>query len=464
MKKPSITPPETQVSPALDFNAAPRQTAHVTTDFQFSAEQIRAMTEQVLVANSAEQAAAAPAEASTSAGQGDEPRLIPRDLSKCRGSYHRTTLPPEYQWVLKGSLPRGVFGIVAAAPGVGKSSVCHALCAAVATGTPWMEYWQTEKPGRAIYLSAEDSETTIHRRAYALFQTLGDEGKEYADNLLSIASISSDASIVVGDGQEIRTTQAYEELKNLIIQERPDIVVIDTLGKFIGISNENDNAALTRAIAKIDDLCRQYDCTIVGIHHIAKSGPAIINDEHSLFVALDQSAVRGGGASVGSARWVLTIAPMGIDLAHKILGVEDECLDGLFLAARVCKKNCGPVEERQYFKRAGEGLFVRIIADTSAQRGVAADGRALADEIARREQMLENPVPASKAHLVMPRWGVTRGKSAVNWALEQGLLLAVKSEHGRGKILIPNIKKEGSEGPELSSAKIESSEVPESSR
>lgn len=72
MKRINTTPPETQVFPAaLDFNAAPRQTAHVTTDFQFSAEQLRAMTEQVQAANAAEQAAAAPAEVFSFAVQED---------------------------------------------------------------------------------------------------------------------------------------------------------------------------------------------------------------------------------------------------------------------------------------------------------------------------------------------------------------------------------------------------------
>lgn len=158
-------------------------------------------------------------------------------------------------WLYQPYLARGIIVLLDGRPGLGKSNFVTALVAALTTGRPVP--WSIDAPfGKVLILSAEDDPARI----------------------LKPRLIANGANIKPGHIRFAKELFSLDEngvalLRAEVAMFRPDLVVIDPIIAFMAAGAELNNATdMTRFLSAIDKVAREYDCTILIIRHLRKSG------------------------------------------------------------------------------------------------------------------------------------------------------------------------------------------------
>jgi AAA domain len=160
------------------------------------------------------------------------------------------TPPPSVPWLAPPVLPRAALTVLYAPGGDGKSLVALALCAAIAHGGE-LAGIECEQ-GASIYLDAENGELEIHRRVH----TLG----------------LPPSGVAVADASAIDLRRDIGVLEGLVNDERPDLLVLDSLRSMTPGMDENDTSQTARALDPLRRLAHESTTAILLIHHSNKSG------------------------------------------------------------------------------------------------------------------------------------------------------------------------------------------------
>jgi len=159
------------------------------------------------------------------------------------------------RWLYSPYLPRGVVVMLDGRPGLGKSNFVSALAAALTTGrgVPWSD----DAPvGKILILSAEDDPARI----------------------LKPRLIANGANVEPGNIRFARELFSLDEqgivlLRAEVADFEPDLVVIDPIIAFMGAGAELNKATdMTRFMSDVDSVAREFDCTILIVRHLRKSG------------------------------------------------------------------------------------------------------------------------------------------------------------------------------------------------
>ena len=78
---------------------------------------------------------------------------------------------PEREWCVRNFIPHRTVTLISGDGGVGKTQLALQLCAAKATNTNWLGL--ETRPGRTLFVSAEDDVSELHRRMLAIRLHLG---------------------------------------------------------------------------------------------------------------------------------------------------------------------------------------------------------------------------------------------------------------------------------------------------
>ena len=100
------------------------------------------------------------------------------------------------------------------------------------------------------------------------------------------------AHLIVHLGFLETKTSFYEELKEYLIAQRISLVLIDTLGSFWDVEDENAATKVTKAMKPIVHLARTTDTCFLLLHHNRKSGGSEgseIRGSSAIFAAVDIS-------------------------------------------------------------------------------------------------------------------------------------------------------------------------------
>lgn len=152
-------------------------------------------------------------------------------------------------WVVDGLLPSGGLSVLVAKPKVGKSTFARQMALAVAQGDLFLG--RKTAIGRVLYISLEEKRGEVRSH----FKLMGANG---AENI----------GIYVGTVPE----EAFEWLKSEIIKTRPTLVIIDTLFRFVSVTDVNDYAKTTAALSPLLALARDYSAHLLFLHHARKGG------------------------------------------------------------------------------------------------------------------------------------------------------------------------------------------------
>jgi RecA-family ATPase len=338
------------------------------------------------------------------------------------------------EWLFRDSLALGDVAILAGQPGVGKGWLAYQLAAHLSAGLDAFG-WRVEYPWRTLYLTAEENQNVVHRRARAaLLQIPPGLGREAAGGLQA-AAVRGNVSLVAADRSGFLTPSAnFPDLDLLLETLMPGLVVLDTFSRFFPI-NENDNGALTISFSLLEELAAKHKATILVTHHCSKVGSIFADSAASLKSNLSLQSIRGGSAISGCVRWAAMLVPLTAAYAGKLFGPEAEGRpDGCYVAGRVIKKNEGPGEEIFYL-RHGEGGLFEAAAPAFESEGLS-DAEVLAREVERRHEAGEAPLAATRGGRDAFLWGGARSKKATEKALEAGLLRVEKKQNGKGNVLV----------------------------
>jgi RecA-family ATPase len=339
--------------------------------------------------------------------------------------------PAPYRWLIRDSFLRNQMGIIFGPPGSGKGLLSIHMLIRLAAGQPIFDHWIPERRFRTMLISAEDNRQVLRHRLYDVVSAMSPDEIEELD--FKAFAVKGDVALTEMDKtQAIIPTKRYVEFRRLLEEHRPEVLILDTLSRFIG-GDENSNPLMTGACVLLEDLVDEFDCNIILIHHTNKNAGDIVRRKTELAETLTQSSLRGATALAGAVRWALMLNPVSTALASNLTGDKSiDQPDGNYVVAKVVKKNAGPMEAHICLSKT-LGQLTRILEIDGKAGQVGDDAGCLAQDIKLREDTAEPPLTVSSVRRVF-NWGEKRAAEAVKYGLDNGMFGLVKS--GRGHILV----------------------------
>jgi RecA-family ATPase len=177
---------------------------------------------------------------------------------------------PARKWLVESLVPSGTVTLLGGDGGTGKSLLALQLAIASALGNGWLGHGVTA--GHAVYLSAEDDEDELHRRAYDVVQacgaTLGDLDKL---TLRSLAGKDALLALQMTPTGPLVATSLYNQINAYMAEVKPSLIVLDTLADLFP-GNENDRAQARQFIGLLRGLAMRFDCAVLLLAHPSLSG------------------------------------------------------------------------------------------------------------------------------------------------------------------------------------------------
>lgn len=290
-------------------------------------------------------------------------------ISELDPQYFEKTPPPkpcllyihEDSGIKQPFLHKEITGMLVAEGGRGKTHLLAQLGACVATGIPFLEKIQVEKPGAVCFVVGENNNEDIQRllfKTHKHLQKLLEDNKaneksgkhfklffekplkEFAKNFIPFSVHGRPAHFVDQHGE--RTPFFYEFLKALKAKEPEEgfqLIIFDPASRFAGSEAEKDNAIATAFIASLEYISDQLKGrpTILLAHH--KSKQALKDGESA-----SQADARGASGLTDGVRWQAGLNKVGKD--------EDKELSSL----EITKTNFTQFHERLTLRKNKEGI------------------------------------------------------------------------------------------------------------
>lgn len=203
------------------------------------------------------------------------------------------------EWLVEGRIPSGGVILFAGKPKAGKSVICRGLAYAVATGQTWLNHRVSAGP--VWYLALEDKRSEVRKH----FRQMGATGRE-------------PLWLVVGDvpGDVLALLHARAA------QERPALIIVDTLQRLIRVKDMSDYAEVTNAFSPLLSLCRQTGAALMVVHHARKSGEGMdaILGSTALAGSVDNMFILVRGED---SRTLSSVQRIGKDMEPVVVDLDD---------------------------------------------------------------------------------------------------------------------------------------------
>jgi hypothetical protein len=282
--------------------------------------------------------------------------------------------------------------VLAAPPGVGKSTFMMTLAVQVATGNNLLGI--KSKRGRVALWNNEDDDQELQRRFVAICKGAGVSAADLLDNDASGATASSNLHYQSGDHRRLRIAQRagadhsikpkdVDDLVSYIEQNRIDMLVVDPFSE-THPATENSNEEMQAVAALYRQVAQQANCSVILVHHDRKPSSADADGHVG-----NMYAARGASSLAGVARVMLTLYSMS-ERDAKNYGVADE-ERRFYMRLDLAKANMAlGAGEPRWFKRVGvvinakegdpdSGESVGTVVQAKLSRKKLAEGSALAD-------------------------------------------------------------------------------------
>jgi RecA-family ATPase len=203
----------------------------------------------------------------------------------------------------EGVMRAGIMGLLVAPGGVGKTAALVQLAVAVATGRDWLGY-HVAQTGKVLLALGEEDADEIGRRLDGAAGAIGlndSECEALLDRIETLPAYGIDAAFLSSlKGGELFPSPEYKALQKHMAANGPwSLIVLDPLGMFAGLKDENDNAGMNVLVRLIRQLTQlPGNPTVVLAHHTNKGA---IFGEHS------QASSRGASALPDGVRWMASL-------------------------------------------------------------------------------------------------------------------------------------------------------------
>ena len=212
---------------------------------------------------------------------------------------------PETRDFIFGSFLSGTVGALCGAGASGKSFwALEAAMAIASQGTEGGDLLRLSpsRPGRVVYLAAEESYNELSYRAHMIGRHIPLEARQAIAEWLDI-------EVVEGRRINVLEEEYYNQLAgNLCGGAR--LVILDTLSR-IHLSEENSNKDMAILISRLEKLAYETGAAVLYLHHISK-GAALSG------MGGEQQAARGASALIDNARWCGNLATMSKPESEKL--------------------------------------------------------------------------------------------------------------------------------------------------
>jgi len=210
---------------------------------------------------------------------------------------------PEEQvnWLIEGLIPAAGVVVLAAKPKVGKSTAARCAALEVARGGSWLG--RACERGTAWYVALEGRRRDIR----AHFRQLG-------------ATRADPIHVFVG----VAPADVKIRLRQLAEQERPALIVVDTLQRFLKAENTSDYAEMTTLFDDVIAIAQQSGATMLVLHHAGKA------DRANIDAILGSTAIAGSADSIilmgrtDRYRTISTVQRVGDDLPETVIRLHPD--------------------------------------------------------------------------------------------------------------------------------------------
>ncbi len=158
---------------------------------------------------------------------------------------------PVVDYLVDGLLTVGGISIIAGPPKSGKSTIVRQLTKSVVNGQDFLG--RSTKKGKVIYLALEEQNSVLNEQ----FKKVGIT--ETDDILIHVGGLLGGS--------------AFDDVAELILDQRPQLLVIDTMLLFLNQSDSNNYNEMNRALSECRDLARRSGTHILTVHHQNKPPP-----------------------------------------------------------------------------------------------------------------------------------------------------------------------------------------------
>lgn len=187
-------------------------------------------------------------------------------------------IPPP-RWLVKGILTGGACGFIAGQPKSYKSWSSFDLALSVATGAPFLGYFDVVNPGPVLYIQEEDAAAMVKTRLDKIWPgKMIDRMEITRDGLDWVPSrdMPKDPPIdaYIGEGFIISDPGWQAWLDEQMGKNEYRMVVMDPLMMIAGEVDENRAQEMTQRVFKpLKQLARKHDCAMIVVHHMKKGDP-----------------------------------------------------------------------------------------------------------------------------------------------------------------------------------------------
>lgn len=232
---------------------------------------------------------------------------------------------------------------------VGKSKFLRSLMLHAAAGLPFLG--QDTKPGRYVYLSAEDELTEVWRDAQKIVRKLHPESQAAAlANFSAIDAVGKGLYFINADDGIARVDATVDRIAEAVGTAR--MIAVDTLSRVNG-ADENSNANMAVIESGCARLAHKTGAAVFVTHHVAKQAAREgISDLH---------AGRGGSALGDNFRGVLRLMPASAADTKSYTEISPQEVErGDILRLVHAKNSYGPKATPVWLRRLDDGLLVQF--------------------------------------------------------------------------------------------------------
>jgi hypothetical protein len=258
--------------------------------------------------------------------------------------------PPELDFIWPGFLA-GTVGALVAPGATGKSfwvlEATMSIACTVAGGD--LIKLNPTRPGRVVYLAAEDPEPALIRRIHAIGGHLNEQAREsIAKNLV--------VEPIMGKRLDVMDNKHLDRIIEYCTGAR--LIVLDTLSR-IHTLDENSNGAMAKLISTLEYVAASTGASVLFLHHVSKGSAREGQTDQ-------QQAARGASALIDNSRWCGYVAKMTEEEAKRL---SDRNFDrapigndrrGFFVRFGTSKQNYDKTDLDCWYERKEGGVLVPV--------------------------------------------------------------------------------------------------------
>lgn len=165
-------------------------------------------------------------------------------------------------WLLEGLLPLEGFGVIAGAPGVGKTQFGIQLACHLALGEDFLG-WKSTGKRKVLFASLEMGPSPLHHFMELI-------AKEYEDER-TLMTLERNFNIMpIGEGIPFDREEGQRFIDSIMSEYMPDVLFIDSLQKVISKELTDELAMRKFTEYLVKHIRRKYNCAVYVVHHNRK--------------------------------------------------------------------------------------------------------------------------------------------------------------------------------------------------